>query len=67
MVAKGEVFDGCVMILYTILGMRPYIAIVEKWKRCGYLPAIKYPGQYLCLSSKSSVNVSDVNDCNEMV
>ena len=67
MVAKGEVFNGCVMILYTIMGVRPYTAIMEKWKRCGYLPAVKYPGQYLCPSSKSFVCVSDVNDCDEMV
>ena len=67
MVAKGEVFNGCVMILYTIMGVRPYTAIMEKWKRCGYLPAVKYPGQYLCPSGISSVGVSDVNDCNEMV
>ena len=32
MVAKGEVFDGCVMILYTILGVRPYTAIWENGK-----------------------------------
>ena len=67
MVAKGEVFDRCVMILYTVLGVRPYTAIMEEWKRCGYLPAVKYPGRYLCPSSNSSVGVSDVNDCNETV
>ena len=67
MVAKGEVFEGCVMILYAILGVRPYTTIMEKWKICGYLPAVKYPGQYLCPSSKSSVSVSDVNGCDEMV
>ena len=67
MIAKGEVFNGCVMILCAILGVRPYTAIMEKWKRCRYLPAVKYPSRYLCPSSKSSVNVSDVNDCNEMV
>ena len=64
MIAKGEVFDGCMMILSGILGVRPYTAIMEKWERCGYLPAVKYPSQYLCPSSKSSV---DVNDCNETV
>ena len=62
MIAKGEVFDGCVMILYTILGVRLYTAMMGKWERCGYLPAVKYPGRYLGLSSKSSVDVSDVND-----
>ena len=67
MVARGEVFDRCVIILYAILGVRPYTAIMKKWKRCGYLPAVKYPGWYLCPSSKFSVSVSDVNDCNEMV
>ena len=67
MIGKGEVFDGCEMILYTILGVRPYTAIIEKWKRCGYLPAVKYPGQYLCPSYKSSVDVNDVNDWDETV
>ena len=67
MIGKGEVFDGCEMILYIILGVRPYTAIIEKWKRCGYLPAVKYPGQYLCPSYKSSVDVNDVNDWDEMV
>ena len=64
MIAKGEVFDGCVMILGAILGVRPYTVIMGKWERCGYLPVVKYPSQYLCLSSKSSV---DVNDCDETV
>ena len=67
MVAKGEVFDGCVMILYAILGVRPYTAIMRELKRCGYLHAVKYPGWYLCPSSESFVSVSDVNDCDEMV
>ena len=43
MIAKGEVFDGCMMILSGILGVRPYTAIMEKWERCGYLPVVKYP------------------------
>ena len=64
---KGEVFNGCVMILYTILEVRPYTAIVEKWKRCGYLPAVKYPCQCLYPSYKSSVNVNDVNNWDETV
>ena len=59
MIAKGEVFNTCVMILYTILGVRPYTAIIEKWKRCGYLPAVKYPSWYLCPSGTLSVHVSD--------
>ena len=67
MVTKYEVFDGCERILYAILGVRPYTAIVERWERCGYLPAVKYPGWYLCLSCKSSVGVNDVKDCNETV
>ena len=67
MIAKGEVFDRCVMIVCAILGVRPYTAIMEKWKRCGYLLAVKYPSWYLCPSSKSSVKVSDVRFCNEMV
>ena len=64
MIDKVEVFDGCTMILSGILGVRPYTAIMEKWERCGYLPAVKYPGWYLCPSSKFSVNV---NDCDETV
>ena len=64
MIAKGEVFNGCVMILCAILGVRPYTAIMGKWERCGYFPVAKYPGQYLCPSSKSSV---DVIDCDETV
>ena len=67
MIDKGEVFNGCVVILCTVLGVRPYTAIIEEWKRCGYLPAVKYPGWYLCPSSNSSFCVSDVNDCDEMV
>ena len=67
MIAKGEVFNRCVMILCAILGVWPYTAIMEKWKRCGYLPAVKYPSRCLCPSSKPSVNVSDVNDCDETV
>ena len=67
MITKGKFFDGYVMILCAILGVRPYTAKMEKWKRCGYLPAVKYPGRCLCPSSKSSVYVSDVNDCNETV
>ena len=67
MIAKGEVFDRCVMILCAILGVRPYTAIMEKWERCGYLSVVKYPGRYLCPSSKYSVDVSDVNDCDETV
>ena len=59
MITKGEVFSGCVMILSAILGVSPYTAIMKKWERCGYLPAVKYPGQYLCPSGKSSVNVND--------
>ena len=55
------------MILYAILGVRPYTAIIERWERCGYLSAVKYPGWYLCLYYKSSVGVSDVNDCDETV
>ena len=67
MITKCEVFDGCEMILYAVLGVRPYTAIMERWERCGYLPAVKYPGRYLCLSYKSSIGVSDVNNCDEMV
>ena len=55
------------MILYAILEVRPYTAIMGELKRCGYLPAVKYPCRYLCLSSESFVSVSDVNDCDEMV
>ena len=62
MITKGEVFDGCMMILSAILGVRPYTAIVKKWGRCGYLPAVKYPGQYLHPSGKYFINV---NDCDE--
>ena len=29
-ITKGEVFDGCVMILCTIVEVRPYTAIIEK-------------------------------------
>ena len=64
MITKGEVFGRCVMILSAILGVRPYTDIMKKWERCGYLPAVKYPSQYLCLSGKSSV---DVNDHDETV
>ena len=63
MIAKCEVFNGC----ETILGLRPYTAIIEKWERCEYLPAVKYPGWYLCPSYKSYANVSDVNDWDETV
>ena len=64
MITKGEVFNGCVTILSAILGVRPYTAIMKKWGRCEYLPAVKYPGWYLRLSGESSI---DVNDCNEML
>ena len=67
MITKYEVFNGCEKILYAILGVRTYAAIIERWERCGYLPAVKYPGRYLCLSYKSSIGVSDVNNCDEMV
>ena len=64
MITKGEVSDGCVTILSVILGVRLYTAIMKKWGRCGYLPAVKYPSQYLRLSGKSSI---DVNDHDETV
>ena len=67
MITKYDVFNGCERVWYAILGVRPYTAIVERWERCGYLPAIKYPGWYLCPSCKSSVGVNDVKDCDEMV
>ena len=47
MIAKGKFFGRCMMILSAILGVRPYTAIMEKWERCGYLPGVKYHGQYL--------------------
>ena len=59
MITKGEVFNGCMMILSAILRVRPYTAIMKKWERCGYLPAVKYPSQYLCSSDESPVNVND--------
>ena len=67
MIAKGEVFNRCVMILCAILGVRPYTAIMEMWKRCGYLSAVEYPGWCLCPPYKSFVNFNDVNDWDETV
>ena len=66
-ITKYEVFNRCEKILYAILGVRPYTGIVGRWERCGYLPAVKYPAWYLCLSYKSSVGVNDVKDCDETV
>ena len=31
----------------------------KRWGRCGYLPAVKYPGWYLCPSGEFSVHVGD--------
>ena len=62
MITKDEVFNGCVMILSAILGVRPYTAIMKRWGRCGYLPAVKYPSWYLHLSGESSAHVSDCNE-----
>ena len=55
---------GDAVVVSAILGVRPYTAIIRKWGRCGYLPAVKHPSRYLCPSSESSI---DVNDHNEML
>ena len=60
-------FDGCEKILYTILGGRPYTAIIERWERCRYLPAVKYPGWCLYTPYKSSISINEVNNWDETV
>ena len=67
MITKGEVFNGCVMILCTVCGSKALYSHNREVKRCGYLPAVRYPGQCLCLPYKFPVNINEVNDWDETV
>ena len=64
MITKGEVFDGYVMILSAILGVRPYIAIMKKMGKMWILACCQVSRSDLCLSGEFSI---DVNDHDEML